>query len=616
MWIVGLTSMLYADTQDFFKNQLIFNSVCPEYSLKMSGLEWPRLENFIPQDLLELIRLLRCNFTKINRHVKDSPAGAVPNYYYNVLSQQYMNLSERLLAALTEAELKGLDIRARVHLSARFALLEEFESSQEMAQDKEISAVVKKPFLDEEALVDRSSSEPVAFQQQELEVSTMPQDIDLDTDLDELNDTINLPTALCKSLALQPGVTQGAVTAPVVTSSSSPSHESQESNLPKANDPDMEQGRDNSAATQATTRCGSERADNGSPTVDAVYSIPVFGEPTTLVDKLMRKTRIDGYAVEMQNVRPATMSIENKVDELKTLQEIVVENKPRMSILRSPKDIRHVRWISKDAYSKQTAALMVKFRTVEQANAAISQGLLWEGRVFNCRRYAGGCSPVQCDNCQSYGHRGTQCTLPTRCGLCAGPHPTPGCSSLVTKCALCGAGHRASSAICQKLTVEINRVSEALGNTTKFWPAETDSRKGSRKYPEHKEPTSVATALSTSKKAQDAELSNFRQKQVLPKSNVIQRLPRRSTFQEQVKLANPQTRQFSTRNMNAPSRPAHREGIVKELLKPISANPPWQRQEIQSLRWPFIIPAPSTLMPAPENESWDASAAVLEGGDW
>ena len=57
--------------------------------------------------------------------------------------------------------------------------------------------------------------------------------------------------------------------------------------------------------------------------------------------------------------------------------------------------------------------------------------------------------PVQCRNCQMFGHGERWCNIKSTCGICAGKHRTTECQNLErVKCANCHGEHKSSDIVC------------------------------------------------------------------------------------------------------------------------------------------------------------------------
>ncbi|CAN7999039.1 unnamed protein product [Ixodes hexagonus] len=77
-------------------------------------------------------------------------------------------------------------------------------------------------------------------------------------------------------------------------------------------------------------------------------------------------------------------------------------------------------------------------------------------------------SPIQCYQCQRFGHIGKNCRGARRCKICAGPHHHQDCSSRAQpKCANCGENHAATFSGCSsKKAAAVVRKTEILNGRT------------------------------------------------------------------------------------------------------------------------------------------------------
>ncbi|XP_064470370.1 uncharacterized protein LOC135385122 [Ornithodoros turicata] len=66
--------------------------------------------------------------------------------------------------------------------------------------------------------------------------------------------------------------------------------------------------------------------------------------------------------------------------------------------------------------------------------------------------------PVQCYNCQRFGHLARNCRWPTRCKICSGSHTLQDCTARrEPKCSNCGGPHAASHSLCPRKRSAIQR---------------------------------------------------------------------------------------------------------------------------------------------------------------
>lgn len=121
-------------------------------------------------------------------------------------------------------------------------------------------------------------------------------------------------------------------------------------------------------------------------------------------------------------------------------QELYAHN--RAAIL-DPSVIKEVRWLNPKALRdprKQASSLLLTLTDIVSADRCIAQTLAVESSLCPTHRYEE--SPVQCYNCQQYGHAQYQCkeTSPT-CARCSQPHRTNACPCATSK-TKCAAGKR------------------------------------------------------------------------------------------------------------------------------------------------------------------------------
>ncbi|MCJ1471031.1 hypothetical protein MMC07_009679 [Pseudocyphellaria aurata] len=389
----------------------------------MCEMQWPKLENFIPNDILELTRLLRTNFTKINHFVGENPVGRVPNYYFNVLSQQFMVLSEKLLAPPSEGELTALE-RMRAQVAAQLTGgLQGNEQEEEAGRTKVV----------QDGEWHRAEDESAPKREKDMD----------DPSFDKI------------------------------------SNPSQEDGAEFSN-PHLvvSQPRWGNAGGRHATRAQSGELQ--------IASIPFNVDLQDDADREIRvaipalacststgasKILLESYGVEMQNIQTISMSIKTEAQKVFARKRLIDENSDRNLALRDTEDIVSIEWINNEASEKLQSALVLGFRTPELANEAIEVGLEWHGSRHSCRKYLRNCKQRQCVICQGYGHGESQCTSPPRCIICSGQHSPSQCASRVLICALCGGDHSATSTLCPVLAAEKTRVRNAQLNPEPFWPA-------------------------------------------------------------------------------------------------------------------------------------------------
>ncbi|OQV10368.1 hypothetical protein CLAIMM_14381 [Cladophialophora immunda] len=161
----------------------------------------------------------------------------------------------------------------------------------------------------------------------------------------------------------------------------------------------------------------------------------------------------------------------NMNDQQGTIQRILADN---FSVIPHAK-ITYVGWLTKGSIKKRNSSIVIEFTQPEMANAIIYAGFLWEGLIHNCQLYDRSCRIKQCLRCYDYGHIGTQCSAPQKCGHCAGGHESRDCPvksspRFKPKCVLCGGDHTAWNAACTARQKEMQRVERAKQSRNHYWP--------------------------------------------------------------------------------------------------------------------------------------------------
>ena len=376
----------------------------------MPDLQPPRLENFIPRDPLDHICILRRNFAKIDCYVKESPAGTVPNYLYNVLSQQFEALSEKLLLPPTEGgQLTSVVLQARVHAAAHLDCVHEEEV--EGAKDDLADVGGQGEVAQDEELF-RAEDESSRYR----------------------GDGVGGPSPSDKDAV--------HISSPTLTPS---------------------QPREEVAGVP------SHDLTSIQPGEEVIVVANSDSVPSPLREEAV-KTHVEAYGVQMQNVRPNLMHIRTRGENFEVRKGLIAENGVRIASIHRCRDIKYLEWVGHDAPIKEQGAILLEFRTPEQANDVIRIGLKWRGIEHLSRKFPRNCDPTQCNRCQVYGHREKQCASLPRCQICSGQHITSRCSSETPRCALCGGSHRANSPLCATLAAEIDRVRHAALDQSLFWP--------------------------------------------------------------------------------------------------------------------------------------------------
>ncbi|EKG09040.1 Zinc finger CCHC-type protein [Macrophomina phaseolina MS6] len=184
------------------------------------------------------------------------------------------------------------------------------------------------------------------------------------------------------------------------------------------------------------------------------------------------------YGVIVHGVHTKSIDLSDMENAIKLLQ---VENKP----LLPNAEIRYVGWLTKASPNKKASSLVVEFSRAEDANVAITGGMVWQAEMLSCELYDRTCKIKQCFNCQKYGHIGTQCQAPQACGYCAGQHSSKECGQkedpnaerkcAACKCAACKRSHTAWSAVCPERKKK-DRVERAKATRPFLHPENTSKR--------------------------------------------------------------------------------------------------------------------------------------------
>jgi hypothetical protein len=98
------------------------------------------------------------------------------------------------------------------------------------------------------------------------------------------------------------------------------------------------------------------------------------------------------YGVYAHGIRTRTMGM-YKSEEVES--NILQDYRP--FILRA--DIIYVGWLTINAPTKSASLVTIEFTKPEDANKIIGEGLVWQGKLFQCERYKRQCRLKQCFKC-------------------------------------------------------------------------------------------------------------------------------------------------------------------------------------------------------------------------
>ncbi|KAI0995874.1 hypothetical protein K3495_g12306 [Podosphaera aphanis] len=142
----------------------------------------------------------------------------------------------------------------------------------------------------------------------------------------------------------------------------------------------------------------------------------------------------DNYQVLIHNM-PFSFQPEDP-DHLKELKTANEAHIPGINIPRAA-------WLKKNRGAEKTAgSMIIWFEKPEQADKAISKGILWGYEIKAAEIFRSGFRTMQCFNCQRYGHIAKNCTAEAKCGQCADKHNTRECpGKQEAKYSNCGRKH-------------------------------------------------------------------------------------------------------------------------------------------------------------------------------
>lgn len=394
----------------------------------MPDLQPPKLENFIPRDPLEHIRILRRNFAKIDCYVKESPAGTVPNYLYHVLSQQFEGLSEKLLSPPTEGgQLTSLVLRARVHAAAQLDFVQQEEVEEGVKQDLANAGGGGEVVQDEELLRaenefsrdrDGGAGGPSPLHKDAVLISrpdlnpSQPREEGVDVpnpDLTRIQPREEVIVVANSDLIPSPPREEAVDVQNSDLMPSSPPEEivdcpSPTRSLvhPQKNAVDVGESHASRGESQelevSSIPPSIELENDGDREIHV--AIPALTAPVVSTNRSTPETPPEAYGVHMQNVRPYFMHIGTKAEKVTTRKRLIADNRVRISSIHKIQDIKNIEWVGNDAPKKTQGAVLLEFRTPEQANDVIKIGLEWRGVLYTCRKYRRNCKPRQCISSQ------------------------------------------------------------------------------------------------------------------------------------------------------------------------------------------------------------------------
>lgn len=141
-------------------------------------------------------------------------------------------------------------------------------------------------------------------------------------------------------------------------------------------------------------------------------------------------------------------------------EQLLASNIALMSTLRDVSDIKMVIRIPNSEKGKP-AHILAQFARPEQANEAITKGLVWNNRLHTCIRDVRDREIEQCGKCGCYDTCGVRhCKRNSVCRICYGPHATKECSATRPPCVLCTHQHRLGGKLCKIKAQELKDAKE------------------------------------------------------------------------------------------------------------------------------------------------------------
>jgi hypothetical protein len=140
------------------------------------------------------------------------------------------------------------------------------------------------------------------------------------------------------------------------------------------------------------------------------------------------EVQIPVYTVAVHGIHSKSIDL-NKMEEAK--QGIILAN--TRAVPCAMQNIKRISWISRAHEVKARSSIIIEFTDPHIANAFIERGMVYQDQLHECELYSPESKVRQCFNCQEYGHIGTRCYKPQKCGWCSLPHPTKDCMTKDTR---------------------------------------------------------------------------------------------------------------------------------------------------------------------------------------
>jgi hypothetical protein len=140
------------------------------------------------------------------------------------------------------------------------------------------------------------------------------------------------------------------------------------------------------------------------------------------------EVQIPIYTVAVHGIHYNSINI-NKMEEAK--QGIILAN--TRTVPCAMQNIKRISWISRAHEVKARSSIIIELTDPRIANAFIERGVVYQDQLHECELYSPESKVRQCFKCQEYGHIGTRCYKPQKCGWCSLPHPTQDCMTKDTR---------------------------------------------------------------------------------------------------------------------------------------------------------------------------------------
>lgn len=169
------------------------------------------------------------------------------------------------------------------------------------------------------------------------------------------------------------------------------------------------------------------------------------------------------FSVRANGIKMENLKVANQPGAIEYLQAANARLHPGLKITKLAWSLRAI------SEKKTYSTLHMEVATAEMANRLITEGLMKDYEIKDCKRFTSGYTMTQCFNCQKYGHIRKSCRNPTACGHCAGGYQSKECNLEATGqyrwCAVCSEkGHEAWSTAYKVRKAEKRKTELAMQN--------------------------------------------------------------------------------------------------------------------------------------------------------